>query len=138
MAAISVTATSVLKGTGCTTQEGIAGASITAGQAVYMDSTDSDKIKLADADASTAAAAAVGISLHAATSGQPIEYAVAGNVTFNAVLTAGKVYVVGGTAAGDINPVADLTTNWRTTVLGVATSTTNLRMLLYASGVSNA
>ncbi len=119
MAAISVTATSVLKGTGCTTARGIAGASITAGQPLWKDSSASDVLKLADANLSADAATVVGISLHAAGIGQPIEYATGGNLTFNAVLTTGLIFV------------------WRTSILGVATSSTNLQMNIFNSGATN-
>jgi hypothetical protein len=135
MADISVTVASVQPGTGAQHTIGIAGATITAGQSVYLDSA-TNTVKLADADASDAVAAAVGISQHAALSGQPIAYQTGGNMTFNAVLTAGKIYCVSATAGG-IAPSADVTTNWRTSILGVATSTTNLAMNLNISGVTN-
>lgn len=137
MADISVTAASVAAGSNCITQSGTAGASITAGQTLYIDTANSNVLKLADADLSSLGATVAGISLHAAASGQPITYAVAGNMTFNAVLTAGKVYVNSATAGG-IAPVADLTTNWRTSVLGVATTTTNLVLKIYNSDTANA
>lgn len=138
MAAISITASSVLPGTGCVTASGTAGASITAGMPVYIDTANSNVIKPTDSDASDLASTVAGIALHAAGSGQPIQYATDGAVTYNAVLTAGKVYVAGGGTAGDINPVADLTTNWRTSIIGVALSTTSLRLRIYNSLVSNA
>lgn len=134
---ISVTAASVIKGTEASTGRGTAGGTITAGQPVYIDSSDSNKVKITDADASDAAAAAVGIALHASLSGQPIEYQISGNLTFNAVLTTGKAYVCSATAGG-IAPIADLATGWRTTLLGIATSTTNLKMNIIVSGATNA
>lgn len=137
MAAISVTASSVAPGTNCATATGTAGATITAGQPLWMDESASNVLKLADCDLSAAAATVVGISLHGASSGQPITYATSGFVTFNAVLTAGKAYVAGATA-GEINPIADLTTNWRTSLLGIAHSTTSLKLVIYNSGVANA
>lgn len=136
MSAISVTASSIVKTSNTVVANGTAGASITAGQVVYLDAT-TNTYKLADCDLSPAAATAAGIALNAATSGQPIAIATSGDLTFNAVLTAGKAYVLGATA-GEINPIADLTTNWRTTLLFIATSTTNARLLIYASGVANA
>ncbi len=131
MSDISVTATSVAPGSGCVTDSGIAGATITAGQTLYLDSVTST-IKLADVDASDAASTVIGISLHAATSGQPIVYARAGLVTFNAVLVASKIYIATVTAGG-IALAADHTTAWRMSILGVALSTTSLKLHLYNS-----
>jgi hypothetical protein len=137
MSAISVTAASVAPGTDCAITQGTAGASITAGMPLYIDTANGNVLKPCDADASDLASTVAGISLHASSSGQPIAYATAGRVTFNAVLTAGKAYVAGGTTAGDINPIADLTTNWRTSLLGIAYSTTSLRLQILNTLVVN-
>lgn len=136
MSDISVTAASVAPGTGCVQTNGVAGASITAGQPLYVDTANSNVMKLCDCDASSLAATVAGIALHAASTGQPIAYATDGFLTFNAVLTAGKAYVASATAGG-IAPIADLTTNWRTSILGVAHSTTSLRLRIYNSDVAN-
>lgn len=137
MADIVVTASAVVKGSEASVSRGVAGETITAGQPLYIDSTDGNRLKKADANASDATAAAVGIALHGADDEQPIEYIVGGNLTFNAVLTVGKAYVVSANAGG-IAPIADLATGWRTTLLGIATSTTNLKMGLLVSGATNA
>lgn len=141
MANISVTAASVKPANENTViGRGIAGASITAGQPVYADSGDSFKIK-PTAHTNAGTAAAVGIALNSASADQPVAYAVSGDVTFNAVLTAATVYVMGSTvSAGTISPSADLDASSNTlfgTVLGIATSTTNLRVGINASGVKN-
>jgi hypothetical protein len=78
MADLTVTAASVLWTSGSKIS-GIAGASVTAGQALYLDSTTST-LKLAQADGTTAEAAAVGIALHAAGTGQPLVYADQGSI----------------------------------------------------------
>lgn len=135
MADISVTATSVLKGTNAKTGRGIAGATVTAGQPIYRDSSDNNELKPADANASDATATVIGIALHGSSDGQPLEYITEGNLTFNAVLTSGTVYVASATAGG-IAPVADLTTGWRTTILGVGTSTTNMYLSIFPSGAT--
>ena len=125
MSALTVTASSVLKGANASTNQGTAGATITAGQPLYIDAADSNKLKPCDADASTAAASAVGIALHGASSGQPITYVTEDyDFTPGATLVTAKIYVVGGSAAGDINPSADITTGWYPVVLFVAKSTT--------------
>ena len=138
MADITITAANVKKNSTTITEEGIAGATITAGQPVYKDSIDG-KLKLADADLSLAGAEAIGVAMHAALLDQPLEYAVGGEVVYGAGLTAGVVYVVSATAGG-VAPTADLDTNttWYATVLGVANSTTVLKLAIKAGRAINA
>src|SRR5262249_912833 len=135
MAALTITAANVVKIAGSQVAVGIAGATITAGQAVFADASTGNAIKLADADLSVAAAAAVGIALNGAASGQPVSYITGGGLTIGAG-TVGTVYVVGATA-GAINPAADLTTGWNTTILGVCTSSNTLTVNIFASGATN-
>lgn len=138
MAAVTITAASIIKGTSAPvrTERGVAGATLTAGLAVYLDTTDSNKVKACDSNASLAAAACVGITLHAALAGQPIEYQTSGPLSMGACLTQGLIYVAGATAGGDINPAADLASGWYTTILGVATSTSVLNVDIKQSGVA--
>ncbi len=136
MAAISVTASAVAPGTDCNIVQAIAGTTITAGQPLYIDTANGNVMKVADADLSALGATVAGISMNGASTGQLVFYANAGFVTFNAVLTAGKAYVLGANP-GDICPIADLTTSWRTSLLGIAYSTTSLKLLLHNSGVVN-
>lgn len=136
MADLSITATSVVKGSNAVVGTGTAGATITAGQSIYIDSSDSDKVKLADANASSATATCRGIALHGASADQPIDYIISGSLTMGAILTQGRVYVVSATAGG-IAPVSDLTTGWYTTTLGVATSTSVLDVRIHNSGAVN-
>jgi hypothetical protein len=138
MADLTITAASVIAGSGAKIVSGTAGASITAGQVVYKDTSDSDKLKLADNDSATAAVRSpVGIALHAAASGQPLSYVSRGPVTIGATIAAGGVYSVSSTPGG-ICPVADIATGDYNTVLGVATSTTVLDVLIHSSGVVTA
>jgi hypothetical protein len=137
MAAITVTASGVSPITGNTqTDVGISNDTITAGMPIYKDVNNSNKLTRCDADASLAASQAVGISLHAALAGQPIRYAISGDMNFGSGLTANVVYIAGATA-GAINPVADLTTGWYLQVLGLAISTSVMRLGLLASGVAS-
>lgn len=139
MADAGITAANVL--TTLTTQiaRGVAGAAITAGQPLYADATANNVLKLAQAD-TAAHAACVGIALHAAAIGQPIAYATGGALTVNAVLGVGKNYVVSANAGG-LAPTADLDgtsgTNF-STIIGDATTTTNLQINILASGVVKA
>lgn len=136
MAAITITAASITPASGATKKTGVAGATITAGQSLYADATDSDKLKLSDANASLAAAAFVGVSLHAALAGQPIAYIESGDLNMGVCLTKGSVYVVGATVAGDINPHGDLASGWYTSIIGIAISTSVLRLGINVSGIT--
>ena len=77
MANLTVTPAGVLKSTtgNPSTVTGKAGAAITAGQPIYADPTDGS-MKLSDANGVSPANTVDGISLHAALTGQPIQYAV--------------------------------------------------------------
>ena len=136
MADLTITAADVKKTDSTLITEGIAGAAITAGQPVYKDSTASNKLKPADADV-LATAAAVGVALHGASADQPLKYATSGNLTLSAVMTAGAVYVV-STTAGGIAPVADLGSGDYVTLLGIATSTSNLKISISVSATAKA
>jgi hypothetical protein len=119
MADLTVTPGSVLFTSG-TKITGTAGAAVTAGQAVYEDSTTST-LKLAQADGTAAEVAAVGIALHAAGSGQPLVYAAQGSViNIGATTSTATTYVVSATAGG-VAPQADLVSTNKITRLGYAT-----------------
>jgi hypothetical protein len=121
MADLTVTAASVLFTSGSKIT-GTAGATITAGQAVYLDSTTS-KLKLAQCDGTAAEVAAVGIALHASLDGQPLTYAENGS-TINIGATTAKTtaYMVSATSGG-VAPQADLVSTNRICYLGYATAT---------------
>lgn len=137
MAAITVTASGVSAIVGNTVVDsGIANDTITAGMPVYKDVNNSNKLTRCDADLSSAAATAVGISLHAALAGQIVNYATGGDMNFGSGLTANTALIVGATA-GAINPIADLTTGWFLTLLGVAISTAVLRIAIKSTGVAS-
>jgi len=128
MADLSVTAANVLASNAARRKTGVAGATITAGQALYADASASNTLNLADANASAATANPVGIALHGASSGQPLAYVEEDpDFTPGATLTVGTVYVLDATAGG-IAPVADLTTGWYPNVLFIATTTTKAVM----------
>src|SRR6185295_6070424 len=126
MAEPSITASAVIEDANGDIVTGIAGGTIAQGQSVYLDAATST-YKLADANASAATAAAVGIALSGASAGQRVRIQRSGTLTVNAVLAAAGVYVVGATP-GSIAPVADVTTGWYTTIMGVALTTTTLKM----------
>ena len=135
MADLTITATSVLAGTDATTEIRPAGATITAGQVVYLDSA-TDSYKLADADSATAAVRSPrGIALNGGASGQPIQIIRSGSVTIGATMTAGLFYYL-SKVAGGICPVADIASGGYSVSLGGATSTTVLKINMTETGVA--
>jgi hypothetical protein len=136
MADITVTAASVVPVAGFGFLDLTAGATITAGQTVYIDTANSNVAKLADADASALTATVAGVALHSASTSQPIRIITSGDYNPGATLVAGKLYVQSSTAGG-IAPVADLTTGWRTSIIGVATTTSNMSLVIKNTGVTN-
>lgn len=122
MADLTITAANVVPTT-VTQLSGIAGATVTAGQALYLDSTVGT-LKLALAAGTAAQADVVGIALHGALTGQPLVYASQGS-TLNIGATTAKTtaYVLSATAGG-IAPQADLVSTNKIVYLGYATATT--------------
>lgn len=135
MADISVTAGNVVTVSdpeNTITREYNAGATITAGQALYFD-TATNKWKLADCDSGTAAVRDLkGIALNGASDGQPLAVQTAGLINLGATLAVGTIYTLSATAGG-IAPAADLSTGEYTVILGVALTAANLRMRIYNS-----
>lgn len=135
MADITVTAASVVKGANALTKHGTAGATITAGQTLYLDST-TGTLKLADANASAATADVVGIALNGASSGQPVEYVYEDDdFTPGATVAAGTIYVLSGTAGG-IAPAADLVTGMFAGILFVGKSTSKGVLKILKAGAA--
>lgn len=135
MADLTLTAASVLAGSGASIKHGTAGATITAGQQLYLD-TATDTWKLADSNgASAAIRTPTATSLHASLAGQPITVLTSGPITIGAALTAGVAYYLSDTPGG-ICPVADLATGEYPTIIGIATSATVLEVDYTSSGVA--
>lgn len=133
MADISITAANVVKGSDARTELGTAGATISAGQPVYLDSADG-KLKLSDNNA-TGKKTVRGIALNGAADGQPLVIQRSGDVTIGATLTAGSRYYLSGTAGG-IMPEADLASGMDVVLIGLAKSTTVLSINIQAPGVT--
>jgi hypothetical protein len=105
---------------------------------LYSDTANSNVMKPADANLSSLASTVAGIALHAALTGQPINYLTSGPLTVNAALTTGKWYVASGTdSVGAIAPIADLASGWFSSLLGYASSTTVLNVGIINTGVAN-
>lgn len=99
MAALSVTATSVAWVSGAEPVSGVLGETATAGQCVYVKSSD-NRLWLSQCDGTAAEAAAVGILLTGGAAGQKALYA-PDKAVINIGATTAKVhYWVHGTAGG--------------------------------------
>ncbi len=136
MADLTITASQVLPVSDSTVQaQGTAGATITAGQALYLDSS-TNTLKLAQADGTAAEAAIVGVALVGASSSQPVVYATGGDVTIGAGAAPanGTVYVVSATAGG-ICPTADVTTSgYRRSLVGTGIGSNKIRLHIVNTG----
>ena len=136
MADLSITATSVVAGSDSVGENGFLGATVTAGQLVYKDSADG-LWKLVDANSATAAARTPGgIALNGGVSGQPVRVHKSGDLTLNAVLTVNTAYFLSDTPGG-ICPAADVGSGEYGTFVGIAKSTTVLKVNLTSSGVAS-
>lgn len=134
MSDLSITAANVKAGANAVTIQGVAGATVTAGQVVYRDGADS-KFKLGDSDSATAAVKdATGIALHGASDGQPLMVQTGGEITPGATMVAGTSYYLSSTP-GAIQPVGDLGTE-DVILIGIAKSATVLALKIFDSGVT--
>jgi hypothetical protein len=134
MADLTITPANVKPEATTITKHGTAGATLTAGQSVYIDPTDGT-IKPARANAPGTATIA-GVALNGASSGQPIAFVVGGEYTPGATVVVGTVYVLSAGVAGGIAPYDDLTTGNRVSILGVATAANKIKINIINSGVA--
>jgi hypothetical protein len=133
MADLSITANNVVAGSGAKKVTGAAGATITAGQVVYYDTTTST-YKLADTDSATAAVRSpVGIALNGAAANQPLTVCTSGPVTIGATVAVGDVYYLSGTAGG-LAPFADVAAGDYPCIIGICTSTSVLDVKIHEAG----
>lgn len=136
MADYAVTAANVQLTSG-RTDTAEAGAAITAGDAIYIDSTDSDKAKLADVTTSSATAKVAGVALCDAAIGNTVVYAKP-----NAIIDMGITFTVGVTvvlsAAGAVAPHTDLATSDYISIIGVPSAADSIKLVLHNSGIVHA
>lgn len=135
MTDLVITAANVIAGSNAKKVQGIAGATITAGQVVYRDPT-TQKFLQVDSDSGTEAVRNVfGIALNGASNGQPLMVQTEGDINLGAALTVGEIYVASDTAGG-IMPEGDLELGDYPTILGVAYSTSVMKMKILAGGAA--
>lgn len=131
---ISVTAGNVVKDANAVIVKGTAGATVTAGEVVYADTSDNGDYKLADCDLSAAASVVAGIAMNGAADGQPLSVQIAGDITIGGTVVVGEIYVLSGTAGG-VAIEGDLAQNDYVSVIGVGVSATVIRINRANSGV---
>lgn len=135
MADITITPANVLASSTANRASGTAGATITQGQAVYLDST-TNKWALADSNSANADARRVGgIALNGASLNQPLTVATSGDVTIGGTLVPGTAVYASATPGG-LCPVADLVGGDYPCLVGMAKSATVLTIGIAFPGVS--
>ncbi len=119
--------------------EGVSGEALTAGDVVYRDSSDSNRLKKAQCDGTAAQAAAIGAVLGSAPgAGQKIFVMTYGEITMgSAVYSASGLLLVVGATAGKTMTVDDaaFTTGAYLTFMGWSMSATRAFFAPRASGL---
>jgi hypothetical protein len=133
MVDVVITAADVKMGSNADVRHGVAGEEIAAGDAVFLDTTDS-KIKLSDNDAAGKKTVS-GIALNGAAVDQPIAYQRGGDLNIGGTLEPGTSYYLSDTAGGII-PEGDLGAGMDSVVIGVAKSASVLSLNIKATGVT--
>ncbi len=132
MAALTVTAANVVADSDATVVAGTFGDTVTAGQTVYKDASDSNKWKLADANVTAATAGSgsgsVGVAMNGGANGQPADILTGGKYTTGATNVVGTTYCVSPTAGG-IEDDAAITSGMYKKVLGVAISAAKIEVI---------
>lgn len=132
MAAFSITAANVLHSTSATIFTGTAGATITQGQPLYLDTTSST-YKLANALTNNPVA---GIAMVGASNGQDMVICSRDpNFAPGYTIVAGNIAIVGN-VAGQINPYEDKATGWYVTSLGVGIGGNRMNFYITGSNTS--
>lgn len=144
MADITITPSAVIPSTVALARRrrAIAGATIAAGEEIYLDTADSNRAKLADANAATALIrTAIGLALNSASSGQPVDYIVEDDdltigthgITINGA-------IIGSGTPGKLAPIADNATGIFTRLCAIAKTATKISYSArgLASGVATA
>ena len=134
MADLAPTAANVLAEDGAVSKgEHVAGATIAAGDWLYMDTANDNVMKLAQADGTALEATVYGVALNSAAVGQPVLVARSGDLDYGCVLTVGEIYILSATA-GKICPSADLASSSYCSIVGVGTVADNLKLNIFNSG----
>ena len=136
MAAIAITAGSVIPSSSAVNKYGVAGETITAGQVLYVEAVTL-LLKLCDANSTASIATAAGIATNGASVNQRVYYCTedTGGFAIGATILSGDTLWTSGTAGGITKTAADNVNPVYATVLGVMTSTTLARINIVAGGL---
>ncbi len=135
MANLTLTAANVVPQAGATLIMGIAGQAISQGQPCYYDSSTMRWL-LSDANGVAATRVVEGVAVSgAAVAGQGVVLQTAGFLAFGAILTLAEIYVVSDTAGG-IMPKGDLGAGEYVSIIGVAISTSVMKLGFLNSGAA--
>lgn len=136
MAEISITASAVAPVADSTrTENRVAGATIAAGQWVYLDTANNSVAKLAQGDGTALEATVSGMALNSAVSGQPVQIATGGQVTVGSVVAAGIFYFVSSTA-GNMELFTDVASTEKTSLVAYGASATVIEILIRNTGIA--
>jgi hypothetical protein len=135
MSDLTITAANVVADAGAKIEMKYALEAVTAGESLYQSLTDAKKVGLYDADAAAPANALCGVALNSAGEGQPVAVMSDGVLTIGGTVVQGTIYL-GSDTAGGIRPAADLNSGDAVSVLGVAVSTTKLKLNIWNTGVA--
>lgn len=137
MAAITVTAANVVRVDGEVIYGYYAGATITSGMVVYVDSAGAVQIGTnASSAGSGVGGQLVGIAMNGGGSGQPITILKNGTINIGGTAAVGKQYCLG--TAGGVIPVDDIATGEFITHVGVGITTANIKLAFNVSAVQAA
>jgi len=136
MAAIAITAGSVIPSSSAVIKYGVAGETITAGQVLYVEPV-TNLMKLCDANSTAAIATAAGIALNGASVNQRVYYCTedTGGFAIGATILSGDTLWTSATAGGITKTAADQTSGVYSTVIGGMTSTTLAQIKIVAGGL---
>jgi len=133
-----ITAANVAAAAGAVSkEEWVAGATIAAGDVLYMDTANSNVMKLAQADGTELEATVYGIALNSASADQPVLVARSGDLDIGAALTVAATYILSDTA-GKLCLIADLASGWFLSIVGFGTAADNLKLGITNTGVEKA
>jgi hypothetical protein len=135
MADLVITPANVVAGANAIKVAGIAGETITAGQAIARDSVTRKLLKADNNAANADLRTPIGVALHGASLDQPLTIQTEGDINLGATLTVGVPYFLGD-APGGICPLADLLSGEFVSFLGVASTAANMKMKILVSGAS--
>ena len=137
MADLVITAANVVPDDDAIVVDGaLCGATITAGDSVYVDEADSNKIKLCDGN-DAASSVCAGVALCGSSDGQPISYCTIGRVIIGAAVAVGIAYYVTDNAGG-IGTWAEVQVASYATLVGIGVSTTKIEIAPLVTGAVKA